>query len=64
MIQNEQKRPVRFKTKVKKVARCIIAFVPFVCYLHTKLSLKIGKYVERKCYNIMIKYNLLENFIK
>lgn len=63
-IKTSEKRPKRFKNLVRKILRYTLASVPYLMYCHIKICLYMSGKIERKIRKIMLKFNLLENYVK
>lgn len=63
-IKTEQKRPPRWKQKSKKVLRYLLSILPYIMFQHVRLCLNIQNRMEKRLYQIMLKYKLLDNYLK
>lgn len=64
MVTTETKRPPRMKVKSKKVLRYILSALPFSMYVMIKTMVFVNSKIEKKIFKLMLKLNLLENYVK
>jgi len=63
-LTQEPRKQKRMKNRPKKMLRYTLSILPYLMYLHVKSALLLQQKVERKMYKIMLKYDLLERYLK